>query len=123
MRLLPLALLGIAGVVLAFVALRAPTRSYVAPTRADVEAHVPAPQTLEGGVPEGCVVRTIEVHGMCCTGCTGKLYARLKETPGFVKGAVSFEDGVAQVVTNRDADPSPFVAALQFDKYDAQLRP
>jgi copper chaperone CopZ len=123
MKFLPLFILGSTALVLAIVGLRAPARDYVAPTREDVEAHVPAPQTLDGAVPEGCVVRTIEVHGMCCTGCTGKLYARLEQTPGFVKGAVSFKDGLAQVVTTKDADPTAFVAALHFGKYDAQLRP
>ena len=122
MKILPLALLGGAGLVLGYVAWRAPARDYVAPTPAEIEAHAPAPQALEGAIPEGCVVRTIEVQGMCCTGCTGKLYARLERTAGFVKGAVSFERGVAEVVLPEDADPAPFVAALSFDKYDAKLK-
>ncbi len=60
---------------------------------------------------------------MCCTGCTGKLYERLKEKPGFVAAAVNFEAGLAQVVIPKDADPEAFVAALRFEKYDAKLRP
>src|SRR5262245_314313 len=123
MKLLPWAILGGAGVALAVVAWRAPARDYVAPTAAEVQAHAPAPQDLRGDLPAGCVVRTIEVHGMCCTGCTGKLYARLKEAPGFVKGAVSYERGVAEVVARADVDPAPFVEACRFDKYSAELRP
>jgi copper chaperone CopZ len=109
--------------VLAIVAVRTPKPDYVAPTLADVEAHKPAPQELEGPTPEGCQVLTIEVKGMCCTGCTGKLYDRLRATPGFVQGAVSFEEGVARVVVTKDAEPSSFAQSLQFDKYAATWKP
>lgn len=122
-KLLPYAALALAAAALAVVALRAPARDYVAPTVADVEAHRAAPRTLPGEIPAGCTVRTIEVGGMCCTGCTGKLYDRLRATPGFVEGAVRFEDGTAQVVMSKDADPKAFVEALRFDKYVATLKP
>lgn len=122
-KILPFVVLGSAGLALAWVAWRAPARDYVAPTAQEIEAHVAAPQALDGELPAGSVVRTIEVSGMCCTGCTGKLYARLEATPGFVKAAVSFERGVAELALPGGADPAPFVAALQFDKYDAKLRP
>jgi hypothetical protein len=122
-RVLPILALALAGVGLAIVAFRAPRQDYVAPTLADVEAHRAAPQELEGDTPEGCQVLTIEVHGMCCTGCTGKLYERLQATPGFVRGAVNFEEGIAQVVASADADPAAFAQALQFDKYVATWKP
>jgi len=122
-KVLPGVALALAGTGLGVIALRAPEPEYVAPTAADVEAHHAAPQKLEGGVPAGCVVLTIGVDGMCCTGCTGKLYDRLRATPGFVEGAVSFESGIAQVVVSKDADPKPFVDALQFDKYVATRMP
>ncbi|MFN0009690.1 MAG: heavy metal-associated domain-containing protein [Planctomycetota bacterium] len=123
MRVLPFVAFALAATGLAFVALRASKPDYVAPTLADVEAHKPAPQKLEGPTPEGCKVVTIEVDGMCCTGCTGKLYERLRATPGFVQGAVSFEEGVARVVVSEDADPASFAAALEFDKYVATWKP
>jgi copper chaperone CopZ len=68
-------------------------------------------------------VRTIEMKGMCCLGCTGRIYDRIRETPGVVDAAVSFEKGMAQIVIPADADPEPLVAALRFDKFDAKLAP
>ena len=123
MKALPLVALALVGTGLGVIALRAPKPDYVAPTAADVEAHHAAPQKLEGEIPAGCAVLRIEVGGMCCTGCTGKLYDRLRATPGFVEGAVSYQDGIAQVVVARGADPKAFVDALQFDKYVATLTP
>jgi hypothetical protein len=122
-RVLPILALALAGVGLAIVAFRAPKQDYIAPTVADVEAHRAAPQELEGETPEGCKVLTIEVHGMCCRGCTGKLYERLQATPGFVRGAVNFEEGIAQVVVPASSDPASFTRALQFDKYVATWKP
>jgi len=118
-----IALLVLAGVGLAVVAWRAPARDYVAPTQADVEAHVPAPQSLHGDLPADCVVRRIDVKGMCCLGCTGRIYERIRSAPGIVDAAVSFEKGVAEVVIRKDADPTPVVAALRFDKYEPALEP
>ena len=123
MKFLPLVGLALAGVVLATIALRAPPRDYVAPSAEEVEAHRPAPQNLHGDLPANCVVRTIEVKGMCCLGCTGRVYDRLKETPGFVDAAVSLERGVAEIVLPKDSDPNAFVAALRFDKYEPKLAP
>jgi len=120
-KLLPILLLVSAGAALAWIAWRAPEREYVAPTPAEVAAHRAAPQKLAGGVPAGYVVRTIEVEGMCCTGCTGKLYERLKAVPGLGQAAVSFEEGLARVVIPERADPEPFAAALRFDKYAARV--
>jgi len=122
-KVLPYLALALAGTGLAVIAFRAPGQNYVAPTVADVEAHHAAPQRLEGEIPAGCTVLTIQVSGMCCTGCTGKLYDRLRLTPGFVEGAVSFQDGIAQVVVSKDADSEAFVSALQFDKYEATRSP
>ena len=122
-KVLPYAALALAAVALAVIALRAPARDYVAPTAADVEAHHAAPPKLPAAIPAGCTVATIAVDGMCCTGCTGKLYDRLRATPGCVEAAVSFEDGLAQVVIREGADPEPFAAALRFEKYSATLKP
>ena len=123
MKSLPLVGLGLAGIALAIVALRAPPRDYVAPTVREVEAHRAAPQTLRGQVPDGCVVRAIQVKGMCCAGCTGRLYERLVGTAGTVDAAVNLETGVAQIVIPKDADPAPWVAALRFDDFEPQLVP
>lgn len=123
MKLLTLAPLALAGLVLAVIALRAPPRDYVPPSEAEVEAHRPAPQMLHSEVPPGCVVRTIEVKGMCCLGCTGRVYDRIQGTPGLVDAAVNFQEGVARIVILRDADPGPIVSALRFDKFEPKLEP
>lgn len=122
-KILPYAVLSLTAAVLAAIAFRAPERDYVAPTAVDVQAHHPAPQSLAEKLPEGCTVRTIEVNGMCCLGCTGKLYERLRATPGFVDGAVSFEEGTARVVMSKNAEPEAFASALRFDKYESRLLP
>ena len=122
-KLLPLSVLAIAGLALGWVALRAPDRGYVAPKPAEVQAHVPAPRELRSTAPAGCVVRTLDVDGMCCTGCTGKLYARLKAQPGVVDAAVDFDRGIAQAIVPEEADVEGLARALSFDKYSARPRP
>jgi copper chaperone CopZ len=123
MRIPSIAFVGLAGAVLAVVALRAPSRDYVPPTEADLEAHRPAPQALQGDVPADCVVRRIEVKGMCCLGCTGRIYDRVKHAPGLVDAAVSYERGAAEIVLRKDADPAPIVEAFRFDKFEPSLEP
>jgi copper chaperone CopZ len=123
MKIPSIVFVGLAGIVLAVVALRAPSRDYVAPTEADLEAHRPAPQVLEGEPPADCVVRRIQVKGMCCLGCTGRIYDKVKSAPGLVDAAVSFEKGEADVVMKKDADPAPIVEAFRFDKFDPVLVP
>ena len=122
MKTLSLIVLLAAGVALGLVALRAPEREYVPPTLAEVQTHVPAPTALPAEVPVGCTLRTLDVEGMCCTGCTGKLYARLKTVPGVVAGAVDFEAGTAQAYVAAGADAAALATALSFDKYRATLR-
>ena len=119
---LTIVVLGGAAAALGWVALRSPETDYVAPTVAEVQAHVPAPTSLVGEVPAGCVVRAFDVEGMCCTGCTGKLYAALRALPEVRQAAVSFEGGTAEVVVPEDADPAHVAAALNFDKYRATPR-
>lgn len=119
-KTIPLVLIAVAGAVLGYVAWRAPNRDYAAPSIADVEAHAPAPQTLVGDIPPGCVVRTFAVEGMCCQGCTGKIYKRLKETAGVVQAAVQFDKGQAEVVVPESTDLALLETALHFDKYTAK---
>jgi len=121
--LLPLSVLFLAGGALAWVALRAPARDYVAPSPAEVRAHVPAPTSLSVAPPAGFAVRTLEVEGMCCTGCTGKLYAKLRAEPGVADAAVDFERGIAMAVVPESADVEALARALSFDKYQAHPRP
>ena len=123
MKIPSITFVGLAGVVLAIVALRAPSRDYVAPTPADLEAHRPAPQSLQGAIPEDCVVRRVEVKGMCCLGCTGRIYDKVRNAPGLVDAAVNFEEGAAEIVIRKDADPAAIVEAFHFDKFEPKLDP
>jgi copper chaperone CopZ len=122
-KILPMLLLGAAAAALAYIALRAPSQSYVAPTIQEVEAHVPAPPTITGEIPPGFLVRTFKVEGMCCTGCTGKIYKRLKDSPGVVEAAVNFDQGIAQVVVPNDSDVAKLEDVMHFDKYVAKAQP
>ena len=122
LKFLPLFILGIAGAVLGYVAIHAPKPDYVAPTLKDIEAHVPAPDAITGEIPPGFLVRTFKIEGMCCTNCTGKIYQRLKESPGVVEAAVSFDKGIAQVVVPKDADVAKLEDAMHFEKYVAKAQ-
>jgi copper chaperone CopZ len=123
MKLIPLIILAATGTVLGLIALRAPSQSYVAPTERDIEAHVPAPESITGDVAPGFVVRTFKVEGMCCHNCSGKIYERLKDSPGVVEAAVSFDKGIAQVVVPKDADVGSLENAIHFEKYTAKAQP
>jgi copper chaperone CopZ len=122
-KIIPLLILGFAGTVLGIVAVRAPKPDYVAPTPQEIAAHVPAPTEITGEIPPGFLVRTFKVDGMCCTGCTGKIYKHLKEAPGVVEAAVSFDKGIAQVVVPKDADVNKLEDAMHFENYVAKAQP
>ena len=123
MKFVPAIVLLGAAAALAVVALRAPERTYVAPTVAEVQAHAPAPRTIPVATPPGCAIRTFDVAGMCCNGCTGKIHARLAAAPGVVAAAVDFEAGTAQALVPSDADVAALAGVLSFDKYSATPRP
>lgn len=124
MRLVPVLLLVAAGGVCAWIAFRAPEPDYVPPSAPGaVQAAASVPSALPEEVPEGMAVRTLDVEGMCCNGCTAKLHAALVALPDVSAAAVSFETGRAQALVPADADPAELVDALCFDKYAARLRP
>ncbi len=122
-KLIPIAVIAAAGIALGYVALRAPKQEYVAPTLAEVEAHAPAPKTIAGALPAGCVVRAFAVEGMCCQGCTGKIYKRLVQTEGVVQAAVDFDSGTARVIVPETVDVAQLESVLHFDKYSAKRMP
>ena len=110
-----------AGVALLVVALTNEDPTYVAPTRETSAPHRPAPPELSRPVPSGCVVRTVEVAGMCCDGCTGKLFELLTAIPEVRDAAVSFDAGRAQAVVPADFDAHVLEAVLTQEKYTARL--
>ena len=122
MKFLPYALLAVAGLILGRIAWRAPERSYV-PLAAEGPAPLPhVPRALIGDVPEGYVVRTLEVGGMCCTGCTAKVHDALTSLPAVERAAVDFERGTASALVPMSFPAKELAAALLFDKYTATVR-
>lgn len=121
MKHLATVLLALAALGLAIVVWRAPERTYVAPRVDAAPAHVPV--RLSGEVPEGCVVRALEVEGICCEGCGGKLFVALGAVEGVREVAVDPVLGVARAVVPSDLDPARLERALTFSKYTAHLRP
>lgn len=93
--------------------------SYVPPEEAP-KAWAPAPTVLTRGPTADEAVAVLDVEGMCCESCTGKLHARLLEQPGVRLAAVDFETGTAQAVVERGTAAAALAAALTFDKYTAR---
>ena len=117
MKVLTLLVLVAAGL-LALVALQADDPTYVAPTVDEMPTVVP--HQVTGDVPEGFLLRSFDVEGMCCDGCSGKLYARLEKVEGVREAAVDPVLGRAEVVVAADTDPARLTGALTFDKYTAR---
>ena len=118
--LLPLTLLAAAGATAWVLATRSePT--YVPPGEPPM-AYAPAPRALFSEPGPGEALRVLDVEGMCCQGCTGKLYAALVDAPGVRAAAVDFESGTASVVAEDGTTPDFLASRLTFDKYTATPR-
>ena len=113
----PALLLG-AGLVLGAIALRAEDPTYVPPARAALPERVP--HSLEAPPPAGHVAVTLDVAGICCSGCGAKLYAALTAVPEVAAAAVDPVLARAEAVVPAGFDPARLEAALTFDKYTAQ---
>lgn len=122
MRALSFALLALAGAVLLWIGLRAPEPDYAPLPTEPTGEEVRVPLAIIGVRPAGHVVRTFDVGGMCCNGCSGKLYAALKSVPGVVEAAVDFGAGTASALVPDSMDVSLLSASLHFDKYSARAR-
>lgn len=119
LRVLPILLIVVAAGVLGRIALRAPAPDYEPVAIEDAVPATHVPRAVVGEVPAGYVVRTLEVSGMCCEGCPGKLYSALQAVPGVVKAAVSLEEGTASALVPVELDVAQLQSALTFDKYSA----
>ena len=109
------------GVVLAVIALRAPAQSYV-PLDPDLPPEQ-VPLKLSGNVDDGCVVHVFDVEGICCEGCSAKLYEALAKVDGVREIAVDTVLKTASVVVLQELEPARLEAVLTTDKYVARLRP
>jgi len=118
MRLLFFALLIGAALGAAYVGLSSPDPDYEPPQLES--APPPAPPVLSTEPGPGESVRVFAVDGMCCRGCTGKLFASVRRVEGVRAAAVSFEEGRASVVVPTGLDLEPVIAALSVDKYSAR---
>jgi copper chaperone CopZ len=83
-------------------------------------AYAPAPTVLTRPAADGEAVRVLDVEGMCCKSCAGKLHARLLEQPGVRLAAVDFDAGRAEAVVAADVTAAILAAALTFEKYAAR---
>ena len=111
------ALLVLAGLVLAAIVLRAGEPSYE--VRRVREMPERTPFALSGTPPAGHVVLSLDVEGMCCDGCSGKLHAAASALDEVVEVAVDPILGRAQVVVPAGFDVARLERALTFDKYVA----
>jgi copper chaperone CopZ len=116
-RQLPLLGLLAVGGVLAFIALRAPEPTYAVPVRA-----ADIPLAIQGEIPDGFVVRTFAVEGICCQSCAGKLQGVLAPLEGVARVAVDPLRKEVQALVRAEVDHEELVRALTFDKYSARLR-
>lgn len=107
-------LLFLSAVVLGFIALRAP-EPQAAPPQLVRSGRVP--YTLSGPVPDGCVVRTLDVVGMCCDGCAGKLHTAVSGVAGVREAAVDSVLGRVLVVVPEDLAVAKLEESLTFDDY------
>ncbi len=112
-------LLLLLGGALGTVAVFARERTYAVPAR-------PAPQSiplaLSGQVPPGYEARTFEVEGICCQGCSSKLYGALLAVAGVREAAVDPLAQRAFALVPADLPDARLEAALTFDKYRAKAR-
>jgi copper chaperone CopZ len=110
-----------AGAVAAVIAYRAPTPDD-RPVAA-AEGVAPVPDRLTAVPAEGEVVRVLDVTGMCCRGCSGKLYRRLVAVEGVRDACVDFDTGTASAIAANTVAPATLASALTFETYSASARP
>jgi Cu+-exporting ATPase len=120
MKLVWIALVAAAGLGTAYLALRAEGPSYSPPV---VEETPVVPTRLPRAAAAGERALVLKVDGMCCGGCTGKLYRALSQVPGVEAACVDFDTGTASAIVDARADSGELVRALTFDKYTASIAP
>jgi len=118
MKLVGPTLLLFVGAVLGLIAWRTKDPTYEAPVVAVMPETVPV--ALSGDVPAGDVVRAFEVEGICCGGCSGKLYAALEPIDGVDEIAVDTILHRVEVLAREEVDVARLAEALTFDKYTAR---
>jgi hypothetical protein len=90
------------------------------PPQEQPTAYAPAPTVLTRPAGAGEALCVLDVEGMCCKGCAGKLHARLMEQPWVRLAAVDFDAGRAEAVVEEDVAADELAAVLTFEKYSAR---
>jgi Cu+-exporting ATPase len=120
MKLIQIAVLVAAGLGAAYFAVRAEAPSYRPPV---VEETPVVPTRLPRAAGPGERALVLHVEGMCCGGCTGKLYRALSAVEGVKAACVDFDSGTASAIVDVQADGAELARALTFDKYTASAAP
>lgn len=115
MKPLPLLLLGAAGAVLAAIALRAPEPTYEPPRT--------VPRQIAAAPAPGQVLRSFDVAGMCCDGCSGRLFTAVLGRSGVEAAAIRVEEGRLELLCDARLDADDLARTLTFDKYTVTPRP
>lgn len=114
-----LACLLLAAGALATIALLARERTYAVPAHAAPES---IPLVLAGEVPAGFTLRTFDVEGICCQGCSAKLHGALLALEGVSAAAIDPQAKRVTALARADVPDERLTAALTFDKYHARAR-
>jgi Cu+-exporting ATPase len=120
MKLLLFGVLVAAGLGAAYLAVRADGPSYQPPV---VEETPVVPTRLPRAAGPGERALVLHVEGMCCGGCTGKLYRALSEVQGVKLACVDFDTSSASAIVDASTDGAALARALTFDKYTASPMP
>ena len=116
MKIAPTLLL-LAAAVLGWIAWSAPGQDFDVPRPDEYVPDPAVPSTVSADIPEDYAVRTFRVEGMCCSGCTRKLYDALTDIEAVHAAAVDFEASLAKAVVPADFDIAVLATALELDKY------
>jgi copper chaperone CopZ len=123
-KTLGIALLAAAAGALAWIGLRADPPSYEPPPadRASRELGA-APTRVAEPAPAGFALRVLDVEGMCCSNCSGKLWSALTRLEGVRAAGVDPVRGTAEALVPATFDVARLERALSFDDYRARARP
>ncbi len=116
------ALVVVAGLAAVWLFQSTPAPTFEVPKEAP-STFAPAPTVLLSKPGTGEVLRRLEVDGMCCKGCTGKLHKALVDFPGVREAAVDFETSLASMIVRDDIAVDALEQLLSFDKYSAKALP
>lgn len=123
MKYLPYVLLAGAALVLGYIAWRSPAQSERPKLVSAADGSLQVPLAIVGTIPKGQIVREFAIEGMCCKGCSQKLYDALLAVPEVESAAVNFDAARAYALVPQSFDQARLCQVLTFDKYQATAEP